>query len=90
MCSPSEPCGYIHVIPFSNKNPTGQTFTKLKTITFPALLLFYFSVCMCVCVCVCVCYIGLDKGGYPVTISLISPQERMLWVLIRSASARRF
>ena len=32
--------------------------------------------------------IGLDKGGYPV-IFLISPRKHMLWVLIRSASARR-
>ena len=31
-------------------------------------------------------YIGLDKGGYPVNIFLISPQKHMLWVLIRSAS----
>ena len=35
-------------------------------------------------------HIGLDKGGYPVNIFLISPQKHMLWVLIRSASARRF
>ena len=34
--------------------------------------------------------IGLDKGEYPVNIFLISPQKHMLWVLIRSASARRF
>ena len=34
--------------------------------------------------------IGLDKGGHPVNIFLISPQKHMLWVLIRSASARRF
>ena len=34
--------------------------------------------------------IGLDKGGYPVNIFLISPRKHMLWVLIRSASARRF
>ena len=29
--------------------------------------------------------IGLDKGGYPVYIFLISPRKHMLWVLIRSA-----
>ena len=34
--------------------------------------------------------IGLDKGGYPVNIFLISPRKHMLWVLIRSASVRRF
>ena len=34
--------------------------------------------------------IGLDKGGCPVNIFLISPRKHMLWVLIRSASARRF
>ena len=27
-------------------------------------------------------HIGLDKGGYPVNIFLISPQKHMLWVLI--------
>ena len=35
-------------------------------------------------------HIGLDKGGYPVNIFLISPRKHMLWVLIRSSSARRF
>ena len=39
---------------------------------------------------VCTLIIGLDKIGYPVNIFLISPQKRMLWVLIRSALARRF
>ena len=34
--------------------------------------------------------IGLDKGGYPVNIFLIPPRKHMLWVCIRSASARRF
>ena len=34
--------------------------------------------------------IGLDKGGYPVNIFLISPRKHMLWVLIRIASVRRF
>ena len=34
--------------------------------------------------------IGLDKSGYQVYIFLISPQKHMLWVLIRSASPRRF
>ena len=34
--------------------------------------------------------IGLDKSGYQVNIFLISPQKHMLWVFIRSASARRF
>ena len=34
--------------------------------------------------------IGLDKGGYPVNIFLISARKLMLWVLIRSASARHF
>ena len=34
--------------------------------------------------------IGLDKSGYQVNIFLISPQKHMLWVLIRSALARRF
>ena len=34
--------------------------------------------------------IGLDKGGYPVNIFLISPRNHMLLVLIRSTSARRF
>ena len=34
--------------------------------------------------------IGLDKGGYLVNIFLISPRKHMLWVLIRSASARHF
>ena len=33
-------------------------------------------------------HIGLDKGGYPVNIFLISPRKHMLWVLIRSASWR--
>ena len=33
---------------------------------------------------------GLDKGGYLVSIFLISPQKHILWVLIRSASVRRF
>ena len=35
-------------------------------------------------------HIGLDKGGYPVNIFLISPRKHMLWVLIRSTSPRRF
>ena len=30
-------------------------------------------------------YIGLDKGGYPVNIFLISPRKHMLWVLIAEA-----
>ena len=34
--------------------------------------------------------IGLDKGGYPVNIFVISPRKHMLWVLIRSASAYVF
>ena len=34
--------------------------------------------------------IGPDKGGYPVNIFLISARKHMLWVLIRSASVRRF
>ena len=34
--------------------------------------------------------IGQDKSGYQVDIILISLQKHMLWVLIRSASARRF
>ena len=34
--------------------------------------------------------IGIDKGGYPVNIFLISLLKHMLWVLIRSASPRRF
>ena len=33
--------------------------------------------------------IGLDKGGYPVNIFLISPRKHV-WVLIRSASVRCF
>ena len=35
-------------------------------------------------------YIGLDKRGYQANSFLISRQKHMLWVLIRSASARRF
>ena len=35
-------------------------------------------------------FIGLDKSGYQVYIFLNSPRKHMLWVLIRSASARRF
>ena len=35
-------------------------------------------------------FIGLDKGGYPVNIFLISPLKHMLWVLIRRVSVRRF
>ena len=35
-------------------------------------------------------FIGWDKWGYPVNIFLISPYKHMLWVLIRSASPRRF
>ena len=35
-------------------------------------------------------YIGVDRRGYQVNIFLISPQKHMLWVLIRSASPRRF
>ena len=34
--------------------------------------------------------IGLDKSGYQVNGFLISRWKYMLWVLIRSASARRF
>ena len=34
--------------------------------------------------------IATDKRGYPHNIFLISPQKHMLWVLVRSASARRF
>ena len=34
--------------------------------------------------------IGLDKSGCQVNIFLIYPQKHMLWVLIRSASARCF
>ena len=33
---------------------------------------------------------GLDKSGYQVNIFLIPPRKHTLWVLIRSASARRF
>ena len=36
------------------------------------------------------CFIGLDKSGYQVNSFLISRRKHMLWVLIRSASARRF
>ena len=35
-------------------------------------------------------HIATDKRGYPHTIFLISRQKHMLWVLIRSASPRRF
>ena len=34
--------------------------------------------------------IATDKRGYPHNIFLNSPQKHMLWVLIRSASVRRF
>ena len=34
--------------------------------------------------------IATDKRGYPHNIFLISRQKHMLWVLIRSASPRRF
>ena len=34
--------------------------------------------------------IGLDKSGYQVNSFLITRQKLMLWVLIRSASMRRF
>ena len=34
--------------------------------------------------------IGLDKSGYQVISFLISRPKHMLWVLIRSASPRRF
>ena len=34
--------------------------------------------------------IATDKSGYPHNIFLISRQKHMLWVLIRSASARHF
>ena len=34
--------------------------------------------------------IAADKRGYPHNIFLISPRKHMLWVLIRSASSRRF
>ena len=34
--------------------------------------------------------IALDKSGYQVNLFVISPQKHMLWVLSRSASARRF
>ena len=35
-------------------------------------------------------FIGLDKSGYQEHIFLISPRKDILWVLIRSASVRRF
>ena len=35
-------------------------------------------------------HIPPDKFGYPHIIFLVSPQKNMLWVLIRSASPRRF
>ena len=35
-------------------------------------------------------FIATDKMGYPNNIFLISRQKHMLWVLIRSASARCF
>ena len=34
--------------------------------------------------------IGLDKSGYQVSSFLISRGKHLLWVLIRSASVRRF
>ena len=34
--------------------------------------------------------IGLDNSGYQVNSFLISQRKHMLWVLIRSASVRRF
>ena len=34
--------------------------------------------------------IATDKRGYPHNIFLTSPRKHMLWVLIRSASPRRF
>ena len=34
--------------------------------------------------------LGLDKNGYLVNNFLISRRKHMLWVLIRSASPRRF
>ena len=42
------------------------------------------------CVLIIALDIGLDKIGYQVNSFLISQQKHMLWVLIRSASARRF
>ena len=35
-------------------------------------------------------YIATDKRGYPHNTFFVSPRKHMLWVLIRSASARRF
>ena len=35
-------------------------------------------------------HIGLDKSGYQVNNFLISQRKHMLWILIRSASVRRF
>ena len=35
-------------------------------------------------------YIAIDKRGYPHNIFLISQRIHTLWVLIRSASLRRF
>ena len=35
-------------------------------------------------------HIATDKRGYPHNIFLISQRKHMLWVLIRSGSARRF
>ena len=35
-------------------------------------------------------HIATDKRGYPHDIFLISQRKHMLWVLIRSASVRRF
>ena len=54
------------------------------------LFIFRDSVCVqgfCLCSGI---FIGLDKSGYQVNSFLIYGQKHMLWVLIRSASVRRF
>ena len=47
-------------------------------------------ICLKIQVSFCLGNIGLDKTGYQVSTFLISKRKHMLWVLIRSASQRRF
>ena len=67
-------------VPVSSGVPQGSFLGHILFFFFFFFFFFFY----------CILIKGLDKSGYQVNIFLISAQKHMLWVLIRSASARRF
>ena len=75
----------IRVLPYIH-NETGTPIF----IIFCPVVIFYFNLRRLAPGCrYLFCGIATDKRGYPHNIFLISPRKHMLWVLIRSASARQ-